>query len=227
MTAFLLVPSPLLGPATWRPVEAWLHEQGHAATTVDFGSELRAPEQVLDAIARAAPSGPVTLVPHSNAGLYAPQLATLLEVERTVHVDAALPADDGPETRLALEEFLGFLRDLVEPDGRLPRWTDWWLDIAERFPDDITFETVAAEQQRLPLSYFTSSVPVPRGWAERPAAYLAFGDTYAAELRLAQEAGWPTATLDGGHLHQLVDPGAVGAAILGLVDRTDSVGGAH
>ncbi|WP_286928953.1 MULTISPECIES: hypothetical protein [Aeromicrobium] len=227
MTAFLLVPSPLLGPATWRPVEAWLHGNGHAATVVDFGSEPRTPERVLDAAVRAAPAGPVTLVPHSNAGLYAPQLAALLDVERTVHVDAALPAVDGGQTRLAPEQFLDFLRDLVEPDGRLPRWTDWWPDIADLFPDAAAFEEVAAEQQRLPLSYFTSSLPVPRGWIDRPATYLAFGDTYAAELRLAQEAGWPTATLDGGHLHQLVDPGAVGAAILGLVERNDSVGGAH
>ncbi|SKB10470.1 hypothetical protein [Aeromicrobium choanae] len=227
MTELLLVPSPLLGPATWRPVEAWLHDRGQGATVVDFGSEPRTPQRILDAVVRAAPSGPVTLVPHSNAGLYAPRLGTLLDVERTVHVDAALPAADDPESRLAPDQFLAFLRGLVEPDGRLPRWTDWWPDTADLFPDDHAFETVASEQQRLPLSYFTSSVPVPRGWSERPAAYLAFGDTYAAERRFAQENGWPTTTIDGGHLHQLVDPAAVGAAILELIDRTNSVGGAH
>ena len=220
---FLLVPSPLLGPATWRPVEAWLHDRGREARVVDFGTEPRAPERILESVRSAAGSGPVTLVPHSNAGLYAPQLGTLVEVERTVYVDAALPTAGGVETRLAPEQLLDFLRELVEPDGLLPRWTGWWPDIADLFPDRDAFEAVAGEQQRLPLSYFTSAVPVPRGWAERPAAYLAFGDTYATERRLAQEAGWPTTTIEGGHLHQLVDPAAVGVAILGLAGRTPSV----
>ncbi|MTB87329.1 hypothetical protein H9L21_06795 [Aeromicrobium senzhongii] len=213
MSMFLLVPSPLLGPATWRPVQSWLHDRGHAAAVVDFGTQSRTPERVRDAIVRSAAGGPVTLVPHSNAGLHAPRLSTVLDVERTIYVDAALPLGVGPRTSLAPEPILDLLRGLVGPDGHLPPWTDWWPNIADLFPDRRTFETVAAEQQRLPLSYFTSTVPVPAGWSERPAAYLAFGDTYAAERRFAREAGWPTMTLDGGHLHQLIDPAAVGAAI--------------
>ena len=45
---FLLIPSPLLGPATWRPVEAWLTGQGHQALVVDFGAGARTPATVLD-----------------------------------------------------------------------------------------------------------------------------------------------------------------------------------
>ena len=46
-----------------------------------------------------------------------------------------------------------------------------------------------------------------------------FGDTYASERARAAERGWPTAALAGRHLHQLVDPTAVGGAILGLLGR--------
>lgn len=46
----LLVPSPLLGPATWRRVEVWLRKQGHEAQEVDLGPEPRTRDRLLDAI---------------------------------------------------------------------------------------------------------------------------------------------------------------------------------
>jgi hypothetical protein len=65
---------------------------------------------------------------------------------------------------------------------------------------------VEREQRRLPLSYFEGSLPVPRGWDERPAGYLAFGDIYAAERAEAAQRGWPVSTLPAEHLHMLIDP---------------------
>jgi hypothetical protein len=59
---------------------------------------------------------------------------------------------------------------------------------------------------RLPLSYFQGALAVPRGWDERPGAYLAFGDTYTAERDDAAQRGWPMRTLPAGHLHQLTIP---------------------
>ena len=59
-------------------------------------------------------------------------------------------------------------------------------------------------------------VGVPPGWAERPCAYLAFGDTYAEETARARDLGWPVEVLDGRHLHLLVDPDAVLEAVLRL-----------
>jgi hypothetical protein len=214
----LLVPSPLLGPATWRPVETWLRDQGHETHTVDFGPSPRTPARVLDAVAAAAVDQAVVLVPHSNAGLYAPHLATLIDVRVTVYVDAALPhpASEGHETSLAPPALLEFLRGLADSDGVLPPWTQWWDDVADLFPDISTRTAVEHEQVRLPLTYFTSRVPVPSGWTERPAAYLAFGDTYADERGLATRTGWPTRTIAGGHLQMLHDPGAVGGAVLDL-----------
>lgn len=220
----LLLPSPLLGPATWRPVEVWLREQGHVAHTVDLGPGPRTPDRVLDAVgaAAAAAGEPVVLVPHSNAGLYAPYLSTLLDVRATVYVDAALPdpASEAEDTPLATPALLGFLRTLADADGILPPWTQWWDDVADLFPDPASRSAVEQEQQRLPLDYFTRRIPVPVNWTELPAAYLAFGETYAAERHRAIEAGWPTRTLAGGHLHELWDPAAVAAAVLDLSRAT-------
>lgn len=217
---FLLVPSPLLGPATWRPVEVWLREQGHDARTVDFGPDSRTPKRIIDSVVAAAAGEPVVLVPHSNAGLYAPYLTTLVDVGATVFVDAAMPSDTQTrDTPLAPPGMLDLLRSLADTDAMLPPWTHWWDDVADLFPDVTTREAVEREQPRLPLAYFTSRIPVPANWTNRPAAYLAFGETYAEERDRARREGWPTRTLAGDHLHQLHDPAAVGSAVLDL-DRT-------
>ena len=164
--AYLLLPSPLLGPATWVPV------------------------------------------------------AELLGVRATVYVDAALPGD-GPDTALAPPRFLEFLETLAGDDGVLPPWTQWWADdeVRDLFPDAATRAAVEAEQARLPLSYFTARIEVPAGWADRPSAYLAFGDTYAEEIALARAHDWPVTVLPGRHLHQLVAPAEVAAAVADLVSR--------
>jgi hypothetical protein len=78
-------------------------------------------------------------------------------------------------------------------------WTEWWdEDLAPLFPDTRTRELVERQQRRLPLAYFAGPLPLPRGWAERPAAYLAFGDTYADEVAFARDRGWPVSALPAG-----------------------------
>ncbi len=90
-------------------------------------------------------------------------------------------------------------------------------DLDDLFPDPRPRAAVEREQRRLPLSYFAADVPTPAGWERLPAAYLAFGDTYADERAEAVRRGWPTETLPGGHLHQLVDPAGVAEAVLRLL----------
>ena len=180
-----------------------------------LGAQVASVDEAVDA---AVGLTDVVLVPHSNAGLHAPRLADRIGARGVVYVDAALPGD-GPETTLAPPRFLAFLEELADADGLLPPWTRWWDDTHGLFPDDATRAAVEAEQPRLPLSYFTGRVPVPDGWADRPSAYLAFGDTYAEEISFALASGWPVTALPGRHLHQLVDPPGVAAAITVLVDR--------
>jgi len=211
----LLLPSPLLGPPVWAPVADLLGAR--VADTAGAST----PEDVAAAYAAAGDGlRDVVLVPHSNAGLYAPLLAERLGARATVYVDAALPGD-GADTALAPDRFLGLLRELADGDGLLPPWTQWWDedDVRDLFPDASTRARVEAGEPRLPLSYFTSRVAVPAGWADRPSAYLAFGDTYADEIASAHQHGWPVTGLSGRHLHQLVAPREVAAAISDLAER--------
>ena len=72
----------------------------------------------------------------------------------------------------------------------------------------------------MPLAYFRSRLGAPEGWQAHPQAYLALGNTYAEETAFARRLGWPTTVLDGAlHLHHLVDPDAVAAAVLDLAGR--------
>jgi hypothetical protein len=199
----VLLHSPLVGPATWQPVASRLSAAGHDVEVAD-------PRTV-------QVDGPVLLVPHSNAGLYAPMLAEQLDVVVTVYVDAAL-AGDGSDTALAPPALVDHLRTLMDPDGVLPPWSRWWPEeeLVGLFPDPATRTAVEREQPRLPLAYFTRRLPVPAGWSDRPSAYLAFGDSYASETARARELGWPVEVMAGRHLHQLHDPAGVADAILRL-----------
>lgn len=212
-----LVPSPLLGPAVWQPVARLLRRPARVLTPAG-----EAPEQVLAGLVAQLPEGQdLVLVLHSNAGLYAGALAARRQVLAVVFVDAGIPHADLP-TPTAPAAFLQRLEALVDADGHLPPWTQWWSeeDVAPLFPDATSRAAVEAEQPRLSLAYFRAQVPAAPGWAEVLACgYLAFGDTYAEEVERARAAGWPVRRLDGRHLHLLVDPMAVAEQVDRLVDQ--------
>ncbi len=186
-THFVLLPSPLLGPAVWEPVEAQLRGSGQVVMTVALEGPVRSPVDVLEGVLASPPDEPVVLVPHSNAGLFVPALAARHRVSATVFVDAALPPVDAPTTTTASGTFYDFLTHKADGNGVLPVWTEWWGEdeVSALFPDAATRERVERQQQKLPLSYFAEPLPVPEGWDAQPCAYLAFGDTYAQETRAA------------------------------------------
>ena len=215
----VLVASPLLGPAVWAPVAERLRAEGHRVTVPGGGGVVRSPGDVVrDLLADLQADDPLTLVPHSNAGLYVAALAAARPVEAVVFVDAGLPsaAETTPAAPPGFRQQLGAL---VAEDGLLPPWSSWWPgeDTDALFPDEGSRAAVEREQRRLPLSYFGADVATPSGWERLPAAYLAFGDTYSDERSEAQRRGWPTETLPGRHLHQLVDPAGVAEAVLRLL----------
>lgn len=213
---FVLVHSPAVGPSTWRPVAEYLTSAGYHARVpsllqVGRGEPPYWPRligAVREDLAQVPTSTPVTLVAHSNAGVFLPLIAAGLahRVTASVFVDAALPAVS-EATPVAAPEFLGFLQPMVV-NGTLPRWTDWWdeADLAPLFPDAATRRTVTEEQPSLPMAYFEQYVPVPVGWDSQRCAYLRFSPPYDALATEARERGWRIAHLPGGHLHQLVDP---------------------
>lgn len=219
MTRLVLLSSPLLGPATWASVAAELSRCDLQVTVASCGRQARTPQDVLEDLVAATPDeAGLVLVPHSNSGLYVAALAARRRLAGVVFVDAALPADSAT-TATAPEGLVDHLARLVRPDGLLPPWTEWWpeAEVAVLFGDDTVRAAVEREQRRLPLAYFRSRVPTPPGWQALPTSYLAFGDTYAEERDLATRRGWAVETLPGGHLHQLVDPAAVAAAVKRLL----------
>jgi hypothetical protein len=221
VTRIALLPSPLLGPVVWSRVAPLLREHGHLVTELGLPERLVSVADVLEGFAAQLPTDePVVLVPHSNAGLYVAALAAQRPVAALVFADALVPGP-GPATPTTSPGGRRMLADLTDDQGLLPPWTRWWPDedTASLFPDPETRRSVERAERRLPYSYFEEAVPSPPGWRDLPAAYLAFGDTYADERAEAGRWGWPVATLAGQHLHPLVDPAAVTEALERLLAR--------
>jgi hypothetical protein len=214
--------SPLLGPAVWRSAAGALADLGWRVLVVPgLAGAPTSPAEVLKHLLGCLSAGPaLALVAHSNAGLYLPTLSAECEVVANVYADAALPAAVGP-TPMAPPPMLDMLKQLVDDDGLLPPWTEWWNadELASLLPDAASRAAVVADQQRLPMTYFTATIEAPVGWTTKPAAYLAFGDTYEAERDQATRWGWPVKTLNGGHLHPLVAPESVAKALNQLLRR--------
>lgn len=222
----MLVHSAALGPASWLPLARILVSRGADCVVPDLShlTDLpgpywpRAVDIVAEASAQFDEPGPVLLVVHSNAGIFAPVLAGLSRgVVGVVFVDAALPEDPGP-TPTAPAEMLTHLKALVGPDGRLPRWSQWWPrhEMGSLVPDEETRYTALADLPRLRMDFFHERVPVPTTWSGVRGAYLRFREAYESEEDRAAAAGWPTATLPGGHLHHVVHPREVVDAIRDL-----------
>jgi hypothetical protein len=214
----VLLPSPLLGTATYAPLAATLTERGIPTTVAPVPDGRVTPERVLARFRAAVAEHDATvLVAHSNAGYYAPAVAADLDLP-VVFMDAAIPAEAESETLLAPSAFAEFIETLPLRDGLLPPWPLWWdsADIATLFPDGDWLDLVTREAPRLAPAYFTTSIPVPRGWEARPAAYLAFGDTYAAELAFAERVGWVVRRESGHHLAHLAEPDRVADLLLDL-----------
>lgn len=213
---FLLVHSPAVGPATWTPVAAALRARGRAAVVpslVDVG--VGAPPywpRVVDCVVAAAPPGPLAIVAHSNAGLFVPLVMEALrgQIAICLFVDAALPPRTGSVPATS-PEHLAFLGSMADPDGLLPRWTDWYPEevVAELIPDPAIRAEIIVEQPRLPLTYYTERIPVPARWDHVRGAYLWFGEPYALAAKEADERGWPVTRIPGDHLHQVAAPDSV------------------
>jgi len=227
MALYVLVHSPSVGPSTWQGVADRLRETGHDAVVPsllavgDAGPPFwpQVAALVRGGVNGTDPSAPVVLVAHSNAGLFLPVIASKLgrRVACLIFADASVPPTSG-SAPLAANDFLPFLRGLVEDDGRLPQWTSWWSEdeVAPMLPDPRLREIVTEEQPRLPLDYYLETVPVPAGWDDVRCGYLLFSRAYEGQAAEAQRRGWPVHTVPGEHLHQAVDPAAVTAALLDL-----------
>ncbi|HEY3733553.1 MAG TPA: alpha/beta hydrolase [Streptosporangiaceae bacterium] len=223
---FVLVHSPVLGPASWVPAAAALAAAGHQVIVPSLsgfadGGPPYAPRLVRRACAQLpdCADDQVVLVVHSGAGELAPYLADAIPARgmTVVFADAGLPPQSGPAT-VTDTAFLPALRDLAN-EGMVPPWPQWWpADVVSAlFPDEQAQRQVAGEATPLPLAFFAEQLPpLPEGWPSRRCAYLRFSEGYLGPAREARDRGWPVRELSGEHLHMIVEPAAVASAIVDL-----------
>ncbi|MDQ1424509.1 MAG: hypothetical protein QOD72_2007 [Acidimicrobiaceae bacterium] len=225
---FVLVHSPIVGPATWLPVADALRADGRRVVVPSLLDVARsAPprwQAVISAIERGLPevlAKHVILVGHSGAGPLLPVVSAHLDatVDAYVFVDASVPPLEGATTA-ASNSFLAVLEGLSDK-GNLPPWSAWWgPGVMEKLvPDPTLRAAIEAELPRMPLSYFTESIPVPAGWADTPSAYLQFSAPYQDDAATALAHGWPVHRIVGQHLHLVVEPNAVAEAVVALAQQ--------
>jgi hypothetical protein len=217
----LLVHSPLVGPATMRPLAAALARRGWSPVVPDLRDAASTPASFCAAAARATARADV-VIGHSGAGSFLPALAVLVGASRTVFVDAVLPA---ATTRFAPSAaFLEFVDTLPVHDGLLPPWQRWWPQetIAGLLPDEATRRAVTDEVPSIPRSFYDTAIELPDGWWTTPSAYLQLSPAYDDELAQARRLGWPTAARRGRHLDVVVVPEEIAADVTSLLDELRS-----
>ncbi|CAN5229893.1 hypothetical protein BH20ACT24_BH20ACT24_14260 [soil metagenome] len=227
---FVLIHSPLVGPATWALVAQALAHRGADVVVPD----LRSADQGLDdpphwprharavasAVEAALGKGPLVLVAHSGAGplLPAVRLALGNPVAAYLFVDAGLPR--GGLSRLELFEDSEAVRMFraSAKGGLLPPWTS--EDLREAIPNERVRDRFVAELRPLALSVYEEPLPVFEGWPDAPCGYIRFGanPAYDSPATQAEGAGWPVVRLPGEHFHMLVDPRGVADALVGLAE---------
>jgi hypothetical protein len=229
----VLLHSPLVGVESWGTLPGTLGRAGAASVAVPVGGDDRPPfarRYVDEAVARvvaaaAARPGPLLLVAHSGAGpLLGAVGAGLAAMGRPadgyLFCDAGLPEDGA--TRLELlaaedPEMAAAFRAELERGGRFPQWGD--ADLEPLVPDPATRAALVGSLRPRDLAFFTEPLPPAPGWPDAPCGLLRLSPAYDGWAAAAAARGWPTSALDAGHFHQLADPGAVAAALLGLLAR--------
>ena len=74
--------------------------------------------------------------------------------------------------------------------------------------------TVGAAQVIVPSLVVFADAGLPAADGPTRARYLLFSEGYGPEAAAARQRGWPVIELPGSHLHMLVDPAAVAAALV-------------
>jgi len=223
---FLLVHSPVVGPATWRGVADALRAAGHAVVLPDLRdlAVTGDPEAVIhgavDAALAAGPldDGHLVVVGHSGAGVLLPSIASAVDVpyRSLVFVDAGIPPFEGATS--AGGGFLDHLRAMAI-DGVVPRWSAWWGPdvVAGLVPDDATRAAIEAELPEVPLRFFEAPIDVPAYWYEISSSYVLLGEPYRRDANTAAAWGWPVVERPGGHLDIVNEPQAFAAIIADII----------
>jgi hypothetical protein len=170
---------------------------------------------------------PLALIAHSGAGLLLPAIREAIDrpIAAYVFVDAGIPEDGKSRLdllRSEMPEVAEATYSTLLAGGRVPGWTDQSLQTA--LPDPAHRRTVLMEMYPQSLAYFNEPIPVPEYWPDAPCAYLQLTPIYDMHAERARRNGWAFRRLEGGHFHMLVDPGAVAAAVVELIEECTQSG---
>ncbi len=219
----VLVHSPLVGPFTWSLVAKSLQADEFDVLVPHLTDSGETPPpywqqhavSVQQALGSIPPERPLVLVGHSGAGSLLPVLAQAARRPVTAYlfVDAGLPHPGKSQ----LEEMPEEVRRLLASGERFPNWKD--EDLREVLPDGRARQQLLAEVQSRPLNFFEEVLPDVSSWSEAPGGYLLFTEGYRPYLEQARRTGWPSRTLPAGHFHMLVDPVAVAASLVELMQQ--------
>jgi hypothetical protein len=229
----VLLHSPLVGVESWGTLPDTLRRGGAAALAVRVDRDDRPPyarryaEQAAAAVLAAVPEPvrPPVLAGHSGAGPLLPAVAAALRARGRptggyLFCDAGLPRQGATRLDLLAEEdpamAAGF-RGELEAGARFPGWSD--RDLEPLVPDPAGRAALVACLRPRGLGFFTEPLPPAAGWPDAPCGYLRLSAAYDAWLQRARALGWPTASLEAGHFHALVDPDGLAAALLALLAR--------
>jgi hypothetical protein len=226
----VLLHSPLVGVASWGALPAALARAGADGVAVPVEGDDRPPfadRYVGEAVARVAEAaaGPAVLVAHSGAGPLLGAVGAGLRAGGRpaggyLFCDAGLPEAGASRLDLLAAEdpelAAGFRVELAG-GGRFPGWTDG--DLAPVVPDPQARAALLGSLRPRGLDFFTEPLPPAPGWPDAPCGYLRLSAPYDHWAARAAAMGWPTARLEAGHFHALVDPDGLAAALLGLLAR--------
>ena len=205
MRQFILVHSPLVGPSTWGWVGSVLRANGDDAIIPTISSETRAngwSAVVAEVANQVRDTSGAVFVAHSGAG---PLLPNIVEssgavAPTIVFVDAGFPSLD-QKTALVPPDLFEMLTSVAR-NGVLPPWSEWFGPeaMSQLVPDEAMRARITAEIPKMPLAYFSDSVPPVNPWPAAKTFYVLLSDGYVDEAAEARRRGWPVFEARGQHL---------------------------
>jgi hypothetical protein len=230
----VLIPSPLLGPASWGPVRDELAAKGWESLVVDNADDRIGREPcwagavagIEEGLREVADSRTVVLVGHSGAGPLLPAVGRAIrqQVAAYLFMDAGLSVDGRSRVEAIANEGVAgaaFARELkatIDRGGRYPEWGDEDLEL--EVPDAERRRQLVAKLRPRGREFWTEPLPTVAGWPDAPCAYLLFSAAYQSAAGRANALGRPVRHLRGSHFHHLVDERAVADVLVGLLAET-------
>jgi hypothetical protein len=154
------------------------------------------------------------------------ELAVQISAGAIIVVDGEVPPVHGPASpvRPALRELI---RSLALSDGRLPVWSRWFEESAERktlvgldqlAKDADAFAKFESELPRYTADWFDDSIDLGR-WQYVPGGYVLTSAIYDHAAAEAARRNWPVVRLDGTHLHPTIRPDETARALIERAKR--------